>query len=55
MGSIDEEVSFSILSKKTVDWIATWSKDLGKFMQLNIHTELEAALAAAIGFDAMFS
>ena len=48
MESIDEEVSFSILSRKTVDWIATWSKDLGKLMQLNTHTEVEAALAAAI-------
>ena len=48
MESIDEEVSFSTLSMRTLEWIASWSKDLGKLMQLNTHREVEAALVAAI-------
>lgn len=48
MESIDKDVPFEILSQRTVDWIAEWSKDLGEMMQLTTHTQLEAALAAVI-------
>lgn len=48
MENIDKDVPFEILSQKTIDWIAEWSKDLGEMMQLTTHTQLEAALAAVI-------
>jgi len=48
METIDKDVSFEILSQRTVDWIAEWSKDLGEMMQLTTHTQLEAALTAVI-------
>lgn len=48
MKNIDEDVSFSTLSKRTLDWIASWSKELGKLMKLTTHTEVEAALSASI-------
>jgi len=48
MESIDKDVSFEVLSKKTTDWIEKWSKDLGELMQLNTHEALEKELLQAI-------
>ena len=48
MESIDDEVSFSTFSKRTVDWITTWSKDLAELMKISTHNEVEAALSLAI-------
>lgn len=48
MENIDEDVVFDVLSQRTVDWIKSWSKDLGELMKLSTHTELEAAITAVI-------
>lgn len=44
MGSIDRDVSFEVLSKRTTDWIADWSDDLADIMNLNTHASLEKEL-----------
>ncbi|MBT2727849.1 hypothetical protein J7E63_12960 [Bacillus sp. ISL-75] len=48
MGAIDKDVAFNILSKKTTDWIDTWSKDLADLMKLNTHEALEGELKKVI-------
>ncbi len=48
MDAIDKEVSFSVLSTRTTDWIDSWSHDLGEIMKLNTHQSLEAALKKVI-------
>ncbi|WP_121639374.1 ADP-ribosyltransferase [Virgibacillus sp. Bac330] len=48
MESIDKDVPFGILSKRTTDWIQNWSKDLAELMQLNTHKALENELLQAI-------
>jgi len=48
MDSIDKDVPFQILSKKTTDWIEKWSTDLADLMQLNTHEALERELLQAI-------
>ncbi len=48
MESIDKDVAFEVLSKKTTDWIATWSEDLAEIMQLNTHKAIETQLIEAI-------
>lgn len=48
MENIDEDVIFEVLSQRTLDWIKSWSKDLGELMKLTTHTELEAAITAVI-------
>ncbi|GAB2558270.1 hypothetical protein JOD18_004033 [Gracilibacillus alcaliphilus] len=48
MESIDRDVSFNVLSKRTTDWISNWSSDLGNIMKLNTHEALEKELINAI-------
>ncbi|NBJ68900.1 MULTISPECIES: ADP-ribosyltransferase [Clostridia] len=48
MESIDKDVPFEILSKRTTNWIQNWSKDLAELMQLNTHKALENELLQAI-------
>lgn len=48
MENIDEDVIFDMLSKRTLDWIKEWSRELGNIMKLNTHNELEAAIQAVI-------
>ncbi|WP_368653758.1 phage minor head protein [Ornithinibacillus sp. 4-3] len=48
MESIDRDVSFNVLSKRTTDWIQNWSSELAKIMQLSTHKALEKELIQAI-------
>ena len=48
MESIDKEVAFNVLSKRTTDWIESWSEELAEIMQLNTHKAIERELIAAI-------
>jgi hypothetical protein len=48
MEAIDKDISFNLLSKRTTDWIDTWSKDLGELMKLNTHNALEVELLKVI-------
>lgn len=48
MESIDKEVAFNVLSKRTTDWIESWSKELADIMQLNTHKAIERELIEAI-------
>lgn len=48
MESIDKDVAFNVLSKRTTDWIESWSKELAEIMQLNTHKAVESQLLEAI-------
>lgn len=48
MEAIDKDVAFSVLSKRTTDWIESWSKDLAELMKLNTHEALEVELLKII-------
>lgn len=48
MDSIDKDIQFEVLSKRTTDWIQRWSSDLAELMQLNTHEALEKELVQAI-------
>lgn len=48
MESIDKDVAFNVLSKRTTDWVASWSTELAEIMQLNTHKSIESELIAAI-------
>ena len=48
MESIDKDVAFDTLSKRTTDWIKQWSNDLANLMQLNTHAAIESELKEAI-------
>jgi hypothetical protein len=48
MAAIDKDVAFNVMSKRTTDWIETWSKDLGELMKLNTHEALETELLKVI-------
>ncbi|PID03609.1 hypothetical protein CSV67_02920 [Sporosarcina sp. P2] len=48
MESIDEDVPFQTLSKRTTNWVESWSTELGEIMQLNTHKAIESELIAAI-------
>lgn len=48
MEAIDKDVAFNVLSKRTTDWIETWSKDLSELMKLNTHEALETELLKVI-------
>lgn len=48
MESIDKDVTFEVLSKRTTDWIESWSKQLAEIMQLNTHKAIESELIAVI-------
>lgn len=44
MESIDKDIAFNTLSKRTTDWIESWAKDLGELMKLSSHEALEKEL-----------
>ncbi|TXK63272.1 hypothetical protein FVD40_02720 [Bacillus subtilis] len=48
MDSIDPEVSFKVLSTRTVNWIKDWSEKLAGIMKLNTHEAVENILTDAI-------
>ncbi|WP_252503267.1 phage minor head protein [Sporosarcina sp. Marseille-Q4943] len=48
MESIDKDIAFEVLSKRTTDWIESWSKELGEIMQLNTHKAIETELLEVI-------
>ncbi|WP_416720518.1 phage head morphogenesis protein [Bacillus subtilis] len=48
MDSIDPEVSFKVLSTRTVNWIKDWSEKLAQIMKLNTHEAVENVLVEAI-------
>ncbi len=40
----DKELKLSKVSKRTIAWVHSWSKELGEIMQLNSHREIESIL-----------
>ena len=40
----DKDLELKQVSKKTTEWVKSWSKDLGTIMQLNSHKEIESIL-----------
>ncbi|MGE8079033.1 phage minor head protein [Peribacillus loiseleuriae] len=48
MESIDKDVAFNVLSKRTTDWIESWSEELAEIMKLNTHKAIETQLIEAI-------
>ncbi|QNK87757.1 hypothetical protein H7992_21735 [Sporosarcina sp. resist] len=48
MASIDKDVAFNVLSKRTTDWIESWSEELAEIMKLNTHKAIETQLIEAI-------
>lgn len=44
MNAIDPDIQFNIFSKRTTNWIDSWSEDLGKLMQINSHKAVERVL-----------
>jgi len=40
----DRQLQLKQVSKKTLSWVDSWSKELGKIMQLNSHMEIETIL-----------
>lgn len=48
MDTIDKDVQFEIFSQSTVDWINSWSYDLGKLMHINTTKALEILLNEAL-------
>ena len=48
MESIDKDVAFNVLSKRTTDWIKSWSEELAEIMKMNTHKAIETQLIEAI-------
>lgn len=48
MESIDKDVAFNTLSQRTVNWIDTWSADLGQLMKLNTHEAVQKTLREGV-------
>lgn len=48
MESIDKDIAFEVLSKRTTDWIESWSQQLAEIMTLNTHKAIESELIAVI-------
>lgn len=44
MNAIDPDIQFNIFSKRTTNWIDSWSEDLGELMQINSHKAVERVL-----------
>lgn len=44
----DPELTLPSISKRATAWIKSWSKDLGKIMQLNSHNEIESILETGL-------
>lgn len=44
----DPELTAQRLSKRATAWVKSWSKDLGKIMQLNSHKEIESILETGL-------
>ena len=48
MDTIDKDVQFEVFSQRTVDWIKSWSNELGELMNINTHKALEDLLNTAL-------
>src|SRR5690625_2748641 len=48
MDSLDPDIPFELMSKRTTDWIKAWSTDLADIMQLHTHEAPEGELLQAI-------
>lgn len=48
MESIDKDVAFNVLSKRTTDWIESWSKELAEILQISTHNAIERELLDVI-------
>lgn len=48
MESIDKDVAFNVLSKRTTDWIESWSKELAETLQISTHNAIEREFLDAI-------
>jgi hypothetical protein len=48
MEAIDKDIAFNTFSQRTIDWIDSWSKDLGELMKLTSHHALEKELKEAL-------
>lgn len=48
MDSIDKDVPFQTLSKRTTNWIESWSTQLAEIMELKTHKAIESELIEAI-------
>ncbi len=46
--SIDSELAFSTFTKRTTNWISSWSEELGKIMKLKSHEGVEKVLSDAL-------
>ncbi|MDA1576448.1 MULTISPECIES: phage minor head protein [unclassified Bacillus cereus group] len=44
MNAIDPDIQFNIFSKRTTQWIDSWSDELGNIMQINSHKAVERIL-----------
>ncbi|MGI8305110.1 MULTISPECIES: phage minor head protein [Bacillus cereus group] len=44
MNAIDPDIQFNIFSKRTTNWINSWSDELGKIMKINSHKAVERIL-----------
>ncbi|MEB9454209.1 hypothetical protein P4J05_04070, partial [Bacillus anthracis] len=44
MNAIDPDIQFNNFSKRTTNWINSWSDELGKLMQINSHKAVERVL-----------
>lgn len=44
MNAIDPDIQFNIFSKRTTNWINSWSDELGKIMKINSHKAVERVL-----------
>lgn len=48
MESIDKDVAFEVLSKRTTEWITSWSEELAEIMELGTHSAIETQIVEAI-------
>lgn len=48
MESIDKEIAFNVLSKRTTDWIESWAKELAEILQISTHKAIEREFLDAI-------
>ncbi|MBX0319761.1 ADP-ribosyltransferase [Shouchella clausii] len=48
MDSLDKDVPFQVMSKRSIDWIESWSSELSEIMQLRTDNQVEKILTSAI-------
>lgn len=46
--NVDSGIKITAVSKRTTAWIDSWSRELGRIMKLNSHTEIENILKKAL-------